>query len=406
MIIGLHDRLADVTSEAASLRDEKNGVGVGDIWRGERVETGWRVDTSVEFYDDGQTQSDESALGALAAFADSSVVAATSLAIGKVSFASPRERTGRQSVNWYDTSTGDRLAHEDICTDASRPARPTWLSAVPAFAHDEGNDPAEMGDLEVMCRLLPTPTSTPTATTTPSPTVTPSATFTRRPTSSATPTASTRPTLAPADLFLPLLLLETCTPDVQRMDVVLAIDASTSMLEPTSAARSKLDAAKAAARTFVGELGDSDQAAIVAFNSDARLLRPLTVDRDAIAAAIDGIEVASETCIPCAVEVATAELTSERRLDANVPVLILLTDGRSNPRPVSEAETLAEAAKRDGITIFTIGLGEDVDVEALARMASRPTFFYHAPDAEALAAIYAAIATEVPCPAGAYWGRR
>jgi hypothetical protein len=39
-------------------------------------------------------------------------------------------------------------------------------------------------------------------------------------------------------------------------------------------------------------------------------------------------------------------------------------------------------------------------------MASRPAFFYNAPDGEALAGIYHGIAVAIPCPVGAFWGRR
>lgn len=56
--------------------------------------------------------------------------------------------------------------------------------------------------------------------------------------------------------------------------------------------------------------------------------------------------------------------------------------------------------------VYTIGLGDDLDLEALEAMASRPSFFFRAPDAEDLAAIYASIAVDVPCPAARFWGGR
>jgi hypothetical protein len=39
-------------------------------------------------------------------------------------------------------------------------------------------------------------------------------------------------------------------------------------------------------------------------------------------------------------------------------------------------------------------------------MASRPDYFYVAPDAEQLAGIYRGIAVAIPCPAESFWGRR
>ncbi len=178
------------------------------------------------------------------------------------------------------------------------------------------------------------------------------------------------------------------------------------MLEETSARRTKLDAAKAAAVGFLELLGTEDQAAIIAFNSDARVIQQLTDDRVALEAAIADIEASLHTCIVCAVDVAATELASDRRNPENSGVLILLTDGKSNPRPVSEAEVRADEAKLAGVTIFTIGLGSDLDDASLERIASEPEYFKRAPDAEDLAEVYAAIAVAIPCPSDAYWSRR
>ena len=87
-------------------------------------------------------------------------------------------------------------------------------------------------------------------------------------------------------------------------------------------------------------------------------------------------------------------------------MLVLLTDGKSNPRPASEAVARADEAKRSGIVIFTIGLGSDLDDAALAAIASQPAFYYRAPTAEQLGGIYRQIAVAIPCPAEAFWGRR
>ncbi|MCE7938942.1 MAG: VWA domain-containing protein, partial [Chloroflexi bacterium CFX6] len=88
------------------------------------------------------------------------------------------------------------------------------------------------------------------------------------------------------------------------------------------------------------------------------------------------------------------------------PAVVVLTDGRSNPRPAAEAVERAAAAKARGVAVFTVGLGDDVDAEALAAMASRPAFAFHTADAEALAGIYRAIAVAIPCPPGTFWGQR
>ncbi len=262
----------------------------------------------------------------------------------------------------------------------------------------------------------PTPTDTPTQTATPSPapteTPSPTATWTLTPAPSPTPPPTAAPTAtatpAPAPVYLPLALREACVPEQRRVDAVLVIDASTSMEDPTAAGRPKITAAIEAARGFLDQLqpGRGDQAAVVAFNAGATLLQGLTGDRAALDAALAQVAIAPQTCLVCGVEAAAVELAGPRRRAENAATMIVLTDGRSNPRPAAEAVARAEAAKAVGVNVFTIGLGNDVDAEALLAMASRPGYAYRAPDAEDLAAIYRAIAVAIPCPPVAFWGGR
>ena len=182
------------------------------------------------------------------------------------------------------------------------------------------------------------------------------------------------------------------------MDVVLAIDTSSSMRELTSTGRSKLDAARAAAAVFLDQVDwrGGNQAAIVTFDATARLAQALTGERGPLDAALAGMVTGRETCLPCAVAEADRELAGPRHRSGHTPVLVLLTDGRSNPRPVAEAVAAAEAAKARGVVVFTIGVGANVDDAGLAAMASRAEYYYRAPDAEALAAIYRAVAVTIP----------
>jgi len=87
-------------------------------------------------------------------------------------------------------------------------------------------------------------------------------------------------------------------------------------------------------------------------------------------------------------------------------VLIVLTDGRANPVGPEAAVEEARRAKQAGVIVYTIGLGQDLDVDALEQMASGSARFYRAPDAEQLADIYQQIAVTIPCPAAGFWGRR
>jgi uncharacterized protein YegL len=249
----------------------------------------------------------------------------------------------------------------------------------------------------------PTPSPTPPPTATNIPTSIPTLTAVPTPTPSVTPTATPLPT----PVFLPLALRESCVPGEKRVDVALVIDASTSMLLLADATHSKLDVAVEAAREFLDllRLDVGDQAAIVAFNDTAALLAPLTSNRAVLTNALGAPATAQHTCIVCALDVAATELAGDRRRAGNTPVLILLTDGKSNPRPVSEAVTRAAQARQAGVVIFTIGLGTDLDDAALTTIASRPAYCYHAPTAAQLRDIYRQIAVAIPCPAERFWGR-
>ena len=123
-------------------------------------------------------------------------------------------------------------------------------------------------------------------------------------------------------------------------------------------------------------------------------------------AALTRIVMHSLTRIDLGIATARTELAGPRHRPTNTPVMVVLTDGRANPVPVDVAVAEAQRAKDASVTVFTIGLGQDLDFAALTAMASRPEFFYNAPDGEALAGIYRGIAVAIPCPAGAFWGRR
>ncbi|MEO8085159.1 MAG: VWA domain-containing protein, partial [Ardenticatenales bacterium] len=234
--------------------------------------------------------------------------------------------------------------------------------------------------------------------------IAPTATATPEPTATFVPTA----TIVPPAIFLPIALTERCRPTTRPIDAVLVIDASTSMLEHTSDGRTKLDAARASVGAFLDalRLARGDRAAVVTFHQAAAIVAPLTSDRGRLDRALGSIATDRQTCLVCGVDAAISVLGAVAGQADRQAVIVLLTDGRSNPRPASEAVTRAEVAKAAGVSVFTIGLGAELDVEALAAIASSPRAFFRAVDAAALDAIYRDIARELPCPPGAFWGRR
>ena len=180
------------------------------------------------------------------------------------------------------------------------------------------------------------------------------------------------------------------------------------MLESPQTGRSKLSAATQAVGAFLSRLkfSDGDRAAVVAFNRDVYVLQSLTGDSDSLDQALDGLEgvVSQQTRIHLGVDAARAELPPS--IPDRKTVMIVLTDGRSNPDPARRGGEAAQAAHRDGIEVFPIGLGSELDIAALEAMASDADHFFWAPDGEDLERIYRSIVELLPCPADQFWGRR
>jgi len=277
-------------------------------------------------------------------------------------------------------------------------------------AGNEAPSPPLVSDI-LTANTLAMPTATPPASATASQTPTVSVTplSSPSPSSTAMPTASPTATPVPGPVYLPLALREECSPGFKHTDVALVIDASTSMRDEfTGAGRRKLDAAREAVAMFLNQLdlAGGDQAAIIQFNSDSSLLTGLTRREADLQRALASITVARQTRIHLGISKARTELTGPRHRPTNSAAMVVLTDGRNNPEPVAEAEREAALARADNIRVFTIGLGTEVEAEALARMATTATDYFFAPDGEDLISIYRRVAHAIPCPPEQFWGRR
>jgi uncharacterized protein (DUF58 family) len=186
-----------------------------------------------------------------------------------------------------------------------------------------------------------------------------------------------------------------CRPGARHADVVLVLDASSSM------AGAKLEAARSAAVAFARAVElPADQVAIVGFNSGGWLAEGLTGDLAAVERAVAGLAMVQGTRIDLGLRVALDELAGPRRKPANNPVLILLTDGIQQGDLQAPLD-LADQARAKGITLYAVGLGADVDTAYLLRLALDPAHYRAAPGPEQLRAIYEAIAGALPCPGGA-----
>lgn len=153
---------------------------------------------------------------------------------------------------------------------------------------------------------------------------------------------------------------------VSGRDLMLAVDTSGSMQTSDFAIRGKqvnrLDAIKAIAGEFI-ERRVGDRIGLILFGSQAYVQTPLTFDRKTVQTLLQesAIGIAGEqTAIGDAIGLALKRLLQNpsQKNNQNNKVLILLTDGASNAGEVQPLKA-AELAAKEGLTIYTIGIGAD-----------------------------------------------
>jgi len=137
------------------------------------------------------------------------------------------------------------------------------------------------------------------------------------------------------------------------LDVIVAIDTSKSMLAedvpPNRLARAKLAALDLVRRAKTDRLG------LVAFAGAAFLQCPLTLDDAAFSQSVDSLDTRAISQGGTAIAEAIDEARKAFKKDAeNHKVLVLFTDGEDQD---SEAVTAAERAAKEGMIIFTVGIG-------------------------------------------------
>ena len=171
------------------------------------------------------------------------------------------------------------------------------------------------------------------------------------------------------------------------LEVVLVLDRSGSM-EHSDYQPTRIEAAKAAARTFLKQIQPGDSTALVSFNDFASLDVTLTEDRDLNQEALRRLEPDGGTAIGEGLYRAIEVL--EEGATESVKAIVLLSDGASNEG--RDPRHAADAAREAGIPVFTVGIGtsgENFDEPTLHYIAEVTGGEYlYAPDEEELSQVY------------------
>ena len=148
---------------------------------------------------------------------------------------------------------------------------------------------------------------------------------------------------------------------VTGRDLLLAVDISGSMdtqdMVLNNTAVNRLKVVKKVAGEFI-KRRHGDRVGLILFGSRAYLQTPLTFDTQTTATLLNESEIGlagRETAIGDAIGLAVKRLRDDAASDR---VLVLLTDGANTSGEVQPLQA-AEFAARDGLTVYTVGVGAD-----------------------------------------------
>ena len=178
----------------------------------------------------------------------------------------------------------------------------------------------------------------------------------------------------------------------------------------------KLEKTKQAAMQLVDRLTPDDVFSLVIFSDEARVLVPAqkVEDKEALKEKIQGIEAGGSTALYSGVRTGAREI-QEYFSSQRINRVILLSDGLANVGPSSthDLRHLGRELAESGISVTTIGVGDDYNEDLMAALAeASDANYYYVQDTEKLPEIFAKelgellavaareIRIEITCPDG------
>jgi hypothetical protein len=190
--------------------------------------------------------------------------------------------------------------------------------------------------------------------------------------------------------------VEACTNNV---DLALVLDKSGSMKTESLDPPEPFSTVKITAQNFINNLSDKDQVSIASFGDNGSVDGVLSADKTLAVQAIESLSLGTtsqQTNITEGLKSGWIELNSSAAKPENRKVLVLLTDGAPTaPRstttpdfPKISAEAAAREIASSSVTIFTIGLGKDVNEGFLKNLSGDDKRYFFAPNKDVLSSIY------------------
>nr|WP_254768852.1 vWA domain-containing protein [Salinilacihabitans rarus] len=152
-----------------------------------------------------------------------------------------------------------------------------------------------------------------------------------------------------------------------------------------------------ATRDFIGVLNESqgDKVGVYEFNNYGHEIHHLSNDFDSVNASLD-TEADGGTNMAAGMDIALDAYDEDG--DDRERVMVLLSDGENNNEYLDQqTRQRAEDAAEDGVTVYTVGLGSDINDDLLEEVANTTGGkYFHVDDADDLAEIFEEeIATDV-----------
>jgi Mg-chelatase subunit ChlD len=186
-------------------------------------------------------------------------------------------------------------------------------------------------------------------------------------------------------------------------DILLLLDRSGSMNEQSQSPPEPFTSVKDAATQFVDLLGSEARSGLISFATDAETNQRISGNHSETRSAINEMFIRPEdetgfTNMGDAIRIGRQQLQSSEGANRE-KTLVILTDGKANKPDNPGGEAFANQqiaqAKQAGITVYTIGLSDQVNQSFLSSVASSPDNYLQAADRTSLTGIYEQIHSDL-----------